>query len=137
MNTVGYSKTSQHAISAISYLASNYADPSTRTSSSEIAQARGLSQTIVAKILTILSQADLVVGSPGPSGGYRLAREPESITFFDVVNLFDSKGTSFPCPFGADYCPNDNPCPLHDELINMRERVGTFLEQTHFGKFAT
>ncbi|MSR41689.1 MAG: hypothetical protein EXS10_07280 [Phycisphaerales bacterium] len=45
-----------------------------RLSASDIADARGLSRAMVAKLLVSLSQVRLVVGSPGPGGGYTLCR---------------------------------------------------------------
>ena len=126
---------SQNAIAAMSYLAEHFADEESRLSSAQIAEGRALAQTLVAKVLTTLSQAGYVTGSPGPNGGYRLARDPSTISFYDVVSHFDRVDDSFPCPFGIDYCPNDNPCPLHDDLAAMRESVESFLKQTHFGTF--
>ena len=67
MSTFGYNKMSQNAIAAMSYLAGQYADESACATSAQIAKARDLSQTLVAKILTLLSQAGYVTGSPGPS----------------------------------------------------------------------
>ena len=53
----------------------------------------------------------------------------------DSISRFDSVDNALPCPFGADYCPSENPCPVHDEIVAMRESVGEFLRQTNFGKF--
>lgn len=135
MGALGYSKMSQNAIAAMSYLAEHSADGEACFSSATIAEARGLSQSLVAKILTTLSQSGQVVGSPGPKGGYRLARPAHQISFHDVAQQFDRMDEQFPCPFGAEYCPNDNPCPVHDELMDMRETVERFLKDTHFGTF--
>lgn len=136
VSAFGYSKMSQTAIAAMSYLAGLYPDQEARASSAQIAEARDLPQTLVAKILTLLSQAGYVSGAPGPKGGYRLARAPQSISFYDIVSNFDPVDNALPCPFGADYCPNENPCPVHDELAAMRESVGCFLKETNFGSFA-
>ena len=136
MSAFGYSKMAQNAIAAVSYLAAEYADPAVRSSSAQIAQARDLPQALVAKVLTLLSQANHVTGSPGPNGGYRLARSPDKITFHDIVSHFDPVNDAFPCPFGKDYCPNEHPCPTHDQLVIMRESVERFLKETHFGSFA-
>ena len=126
---------SQNAIAAMSCLAEGYPDEASRLSSAQIASARKLPQTLVAKVLTTLSQAGYVIGSPGPNGGYRIARDPSAISFYDVVSHFDRMDDAFPCPFGAGYCPNDNPCPVHDEMAAMRDSVEKFLRETHFGTF--
>ena len=135
MSAFGYSKMSQNAIAAISYLAGQFVDESARASSGEIAAARNLPKALVAKVLTQLSQAGFVTVAPGPNGGYRLARPPGEISFYDIVSHFDQVDRTVPCPFGAGYCPSDNPCPVHDEIVGMRESVGKFLKLTNFGKF--
>lgn len=73
-------------ISAISYLAA--VDSESRLAgSAEIAGSREISRTLIAKILAILSRAGLVAGTPGPSGGYRLARPAAEISLLDVVRV--------------------------------------------------
>ena len=85
-----YGKTAQTAIAAVSRLAEVY-DPAKRVklNSADIAENRHLPQPVVAKVLTLLSQAGIVNGSPGPGGGYWLARPPERVTLYDVVALFE------------------------------------------------
>ena len=61
-----YGKMAQNAISAMSYLAEVYDGGTTKLSSGDIAKRRNLPQTLVAKILVVLSQAQLVDGSPRP-----------------------------------------------------------------------
>ena len=64
-------------------------DPPVRLSSLQIAEHRKLMKPVVAKVLTVLSQAGLVTGSPGPNGGYRLAKPPEQISLYDISIHFD------------------------------------------------
>ena len=135
MSAFGYSKMSQNAIAAMSYLSGSYSDESARASSAEIAEARELPKALVAKVLTLLSQAGFVTGAPGPNGGYRLAHDPGKISFYDIVSHFDPVENAVPCPFGSDYCPNKKPCPVHDEIVAVRESVANFLKQTNFSSF--
>jgi Rrf2 family iron-sulfur cluster assembly transcriptional regulator len=132
---IGYGKTSQNAIAAMSYLAARYDGGQTRVSSLEIAEARHLPKPLVAKILTILSQAGYVQGAPGPGGGYALAFPPEEISLQDVVGCFEKAGAPIMCPFGPDWCGNENPCPLHDEIAGVGETLEGFLQGNHFGIF--
>lgn len=44
----------------------------------------------LAKILQMLSSADLVTGRRGVGGGYRLSRNPAEIKLLDIVNAVDS-----------------------------------------------
>ncbi|MFO0928604.1 MAG: Rrf2 family transcriptional regulator [Gemmataceae bacterium] len=129
-----YGKTAQHAIAAMSRLAEVYATGA-RTSSREIAEIRGLPQPIVAKVLTILSQAGLIVGAPGPGGGYALTRPPDTITLLDVAELFDRQEQAIGCPYGPRHCGNGPPCPLHERTVVLRGQIRAFLESTTFALF--
>jgi Rrf2 family transcriptional regulator, iron-sulfur cluster assembly transcription factor len=128
-------KTTQHAIAAMSRLAELFAvDPEHRVSSIEIARSRNLPKPVVAKILTILAQAGLVSGYPGPGGGYRLARPPAEISLLDVVDIFE-RDEDDACPFGPGWCGHNDPCPLHDSLVAMRQVGNDYLRNTHFDIF--
>jgi Rrf2 family protein len=129
-----YGKTAQHAIAAMSRLAEVYPEKR-RLNSAEIAEHRKLPRPIIAKVLTVLSQAGLVAGSPGPGGGYALSRPPERITLFEVAELFDRVTENMSCPFGPNWCGNGAPCPLHDRLASLREQVTRFLQTTTLAAF--
>uniref|UniRef100_A0A7C2JYS4 Rrf2 family transcriptional regulator n=1 Tax=Schlesneria paludicola TaxID=360056 RepID=A0A7C2JYS4_9PLAN len=131
-----YGKVAQAAIAAASLLAERYApDGGVRLSSREIAQARRLSQPIVAKVLTTLSQVGLVSGAPGPGGGYALARPPEQITLYDVVEPFDRLESTLVCPFGEGWCGTGPQCPLHVQLESLRQQISDFLKGTTLARF--
>ncbi|VTS02656.1 RrF2 family transcriptional regulator [Tuwongella immobilis] len=131
-----YGKTAQTAIAAISRLAEMY-DPVKRVklNSAEIAENRKMPQPVVAKVLTILSQAGLVNGSPGPGGGYWLARNPEMVTLYDVVSLFERQEENVSCPFGPHYCGTGPHCPMHFDLLKVREQMISFLRGCSLARF--
>lgn len=131
---IRYGKTTQHAIAAMSRLAQAHA-AGERLSSGDIARSRGLSQTLVAKLLSTLSQAGLITGAPGPGGGYALARKPEAITLYDVVAIFERTNDNVTCPFGPNWCGNHEPCPLHDQLVDLNKRMLDFFQSTTFACF--
>lgn len=131
-----YGKVAQAAVAAMSLLAEHYAaDGGKRLNSREIAERRKLSQAIVGKVLTTLSQVGLVIGAPGPGGGYTLARPPQQITLRDVIAPFDRLDSIIACPFGEGWCGNGPQCPLHTQLENLRQQIATFLEQTTLARF--
>ena len=131
-----YGKTAQTAIAAVSRLAEVY-DPARRVklNSADIADHRHLPQPVVSKVLTTLSQAGIVSGSPGPGGGYWLARPPEGVTLYDVVSLFEQTDQNVSCPFGPDYCGTGPNCPLHTDMLTVREQLVTFLKTNTFARF--
>lgn len=121
----------------MSYLAERYGDPHARASSAAIAAERQLSRPLVAKVLTILSQAGLVGGSPGPGGGYFLAKPPGEIYLIDIIRLFEKVEGASRCPFGPNWCGKNDPCPLHDEIVALQETGRHFMEQTSLEVFQT
>lgn len=129
-----YSKLAQAGISAVSYLAAVAAD-GRLAGSAEIAEARKMSRQMIAKVLTVLSRHGIVEGTPGPSGGYRLARKPVEITLLDVVRVFDNLDERVMCPFGPHWCGNGSPCPLHDKLVAMHDGVLSQLAGETFAQF--
>jgi Rrf2 family protein len=94
-----------------------------------------LSQPLVAKVLTVLSQAGFVHGTRGPGGGYRLGRAPETITLFEVVDLFEGHRDPSACPFGPGWCGVGDPCPMHGLLVGMSESAAAQLKKANFGAF--
>jgi Rrf2 family protein len=127
---IKYGKTAQNAISAMSFLAEAYDGGVTRVSSLDIAKARQLPKPIVAKLLVVLSQAGFVSGAPGPKGGYSLAKAPDEITLHEIVDQFEKTDAPIMCPFGPDWCGKKAPCPLHNEIVDMQERLHAFLSGT-------
>ena len=130
-----YGKQTETAIASMSRLAEVYDEGRTRLAAADIAESRGLQKPFVAKILTVLSQAGLVTGSPGPGGGYALARHPREILINDVFRLFERENESDACPFGGGICGRGDPCPLHDRLVDIQASMNTLLHDTTFEVF--
>lgn len=130
-----YGKQTETAIAAMSRLAEVWDGGRTRLSAVEIADQRGLPRAMVAKILSTLSQANLVQGAPGPGGGYALAREPHEISLREVAEVFEREDTSNNCPFGGGVCGVGEPCAIHDRLKNMQATAQRMLIETTFELF--
>ena len=128
-----YGKTAANAIAVMSFLAS---EPTRRAGSGEIAESRGISRALTAKLLTQLASAGLVSGQPGPGGGYTLAKAPEKICLFDIVCLFEQTSTNTNYPFGESWCSGEGePCPLHDIISEMITSNKCFIEETTLAVF--
>jgi len=133
VNTLGYGKVAQTAISAMSHLAVHFDEGKTLHNATRIAEARNLPKPLIAKVLTTLAQSPFVSGTAGPRGGYALVVPPGEVTFHDVVTLFERVGERPFCPFGPGWCGEHNPCAVHDEIESLHESVCRFLHETHFG----
>lgn len=133
---IGYGKMSGCAVSALSALAERHSE-AVSLSSAQIAELRNYSQVTVAKVLTLLSQAGIVIGNRGPGGGYRLARKPEDIHLIDIVQVFENVEDSLRCPFGPGYCGDNPPCPMHERLVALRDQYIDELSQCSLALFVT
>ena len=130
-----YGKQTETAIAAMSRLAEVWDNGKTRLSAIEIADQRGLPRAMVAKSLSTLSQAGLVKGSPGPGGGYLLARAPNELSLHEVYEIFERVDNSLNCPFGGGVCGVGAPCAIHDRLVSMQVSVQKLLNETTFEIF--
>jgi Rrf2 family protein len=81
----------------------------------DLADFHGVPKEYLGKALQTLSQAGLVEGTLGPSGGYRLARAPDRITFLDVVEAVEGKANTFVCT----NIRRNNPCLTAGEARSL------------------
>ncbi len=131
-----YGKQTETAIAAVSYLAALWDGPSTRrVSAADIADGRGLQRPFVAKLLSTLSQAGVVSGSPGPGGGYALAKGPEEITLRDVWSLFERPESSRVAFVGSEICGISAPGDLSNRIDRVEQAMNSLLDETTFDVF--
>ncbi len=130
-----YGRQTEYAIAVMSRLAEVYDGGEARLSTADVADSRGLQQPFVAKILSQLSQAGLVIGSRGPGGGFALARDPKTIKLYDVFKLFERVDDDDTCPFEGGRCGVGQPCPLHDNLVAVKKAMDHLLHDNTFEVF--
>lgn len=63
----------------------------------DLAEFQGLSETFLSKVFGKLSKAGIVNSVPGVKGGYRLAKNPEDISFWDVIEAVEGPKPIFQC----------------------------------------
>lgn len=122
-------------MAALSYLAEVHGSREGPVPSAEVGLARKMPQALAAKLLSEASGSGLVIGTTGPGGGYRLAKEPEEISLADIVWIFERRPTEPPCPFGPGWCGSGNPCPLHDSFVELEKQTNCFLDETTLAVF--
>lgn len=131
-----YGKQTETAIAAVSYLAALWEGPATRrVSAADIADGRGLQRPFVAKLLSSLSQAGIVSGSPGPGGGYALAKNPNEISLRDVWLLFERPESSRVAFVGTEICGVSVPDDLSDRIGRVEQAMNSLLDETTFDLF--
>lgn len=111
----------------MTFLAEHYDEANTPITTAQIAEQRKLQRPFLAKILVQLSAAGLIKGTPGPRGGYFLARPPTQIKLLDIAVCFERNEAILPCPFGLRQCKKRKRCPMHEQFIDLQENITTFL----------
>ncbi|MFQ5747340.1 MAG: RrF2 family transcriptional regulator [Gemmatimonadota bacterium] len=114
---------SEHAILGLGFLAT--LPPDRPTPLSEIAEARDLPASFLAKIFQKLARHGIVDSTRGRGHGYSLARPAGQISILDVIVAVEGPSLLNRCILWAGRCHDENPCPLHDLL---RDR-GPLLEE--------
>lgn len=70
-------------------------------STREVCSSSGIPEAFARKALVALAKSRILVGTPGPGGGYRLARDPSDVSLLDVVLAVDGENAFDECPLGV------------------------------------
>lgn len=85
-------RASSYALHALAHMANQKTDKDGKHSiiaSHKVAEARGVPERFLLKVLKPLVTAGVLDSVKGPSGGYRLRKNPSSITVLDVIEAVD------------------------------------------------
>jgi Rrf2 family protein len=88
------------------------------------------------KIFQTLVRANILVSSKGPGGGFAIARDPKTITLFDIYQAIDGTTYLDGCAVGLARCSDETPCPLHERWKPVRERIRSYLQSTTLNDMA-
>ncbi len=78
-----------------------------------IAEIQGLSEQYLEQLFSKLKSARLVESTRGPSGGYRLSQEPESISVGRVLTVLEGELTPAECVGEESHCEHVELCTTH------------------------
>lgn len=116
-----YSRSTQYAIRAMTYLASR---PRTAyTPIRDVAEATQVPLPFLAKIVQTLSRRGLLSSQKGRRGGVSLASAPAEILLEDIVQAVDGQDLSNSCALGLAQCNDATPCALHDVWKGLRQTL--------------
>jgi Rrf2 family protein len=115
------SKSCIYGLRASLFLAAS--KPEDYTSIKEISSKLGISFHFLTKILQQLTAKGLLESQKGPKGGVRLVRRTQEVKFIDVVVAIDGESLFRECVLGLPGCGTKEPCPLHNEWGESRNRI--------------
>ncbi|MBX7259636.1 MAG: Rrf2 family transcriptional regulator [Candidatus Hydrogenedentes bacterium] len=121
------SKTALHALKAVAALAER---PGEFQGAGHIAEKIGAPQNYLGKLLQGLIQSGVVCSQKGKGGGFQLARTPDTITLFDVVEPVDRVSRWEGCFMGNKACSPDGPCAMHYKWADVRSQYLKMLKES-------
>ena len=118
--------TTDYAIRAILYMALK--KPET-VSSNEVAQNMGIPRQYLIQIGAVLREAGLINTHAGKHGGYSLAKEPEHILLYDIINTMEETTKLNRCLEEDRYCSRfaTKDCPVRRCYSVMQSKWDRFL----------
>ncbi|MCK0156787.1 Rrf2 family transcriptional regulator [Cellulophaga sp. F20128] len=126
-----FSKSCEYGIKATLFIAQK-SQQGERVPLKEIAAAIDSPIAFTAKILQILAKANIVDSTKGPNGGFEIeeVRLP-NITLKQIVQAIDGDGVFEGCALGLSICNANEPCPMHNQFVIIRNQLNETLSSSN------
>lgn len=103
----------------------------------DLATFQNISESYLAKTLTKLSKAHLITATSGMKGGYRLAKAPQDISFWDIIAAVEGNQPMFQCnqilddflvqPEQGPEIYRKSPCVINDVMFAAENEMRKYL----------
>jgi Rrf2 family protein len=117
--------------------------PGAVLSAAALAEYHGVSASYLLKHLQALSGAAIVQTVPGPKGGYRLTRPPETISLLDIVLAVEGPEPAFRCteirrrgPTPSSARVLRNPCAINVAMLRAEQAYRAELQRISIADIA-
>lgn len=125
-----FSKACEYGIKSIIYIASRSLQ-NERVKIGDIIEHIGSPEAFTAKILGALVKAGILESLTGPHGGFMIdIHKMKKINVSDIVCAIDGDSIYNGCGLGLVECNSNQPCPMHDQFVQVRSRLKKMLETT-------
>jgi len=101
----------------------------------EIAENQEISFKYLDQIISSLKASGLIQNMEGRGSGYRLARDPEDISVYDVYRAFENDLCIVDCLSTGD-CNRDQVCPTKEFWQGFNQHMIDYLISTSIGQLA-
>ena len=102
----------------------------------DLAESANLPRHYLGKILQSLARTDILNSRKGSKGGFRLARDPHTISLYEVIHHIDNLDRPCYCLMGQGDCSDDRPCALHAFRSELDKQYLAKLRETTLGDLA-
>ncbi len=116
-----YTKTGEYAIRAILFLARQPKE--SLIMSAEIAKSEEIPSHYLAKILQRMAKYGYVDSFKGRGGGFRITDLANKSSILEIIERVEGPVLNLKCVTGLKECSDENPCPLHEEWAELRDRI--------------
>jgi Rrf2 family protein len=120
-------KKADYGLMAMKHLAERA--PHSACSAKDVADAYGIPQEALAKILQRLVKAGLLHSQHGMNGGYTLARDAETISAFEVIRAIDGPLFITSCITVRGECDQTDRCTIREPLRRVNESIEQVLRR--------
>src|SRR5689334_19406648 len=113
-------KKADYGLIAVKHLA---VDAAGTASAKEIADTYGIPLPLLAKILQKLTKTGLLRSIPGTNGGYKLGKDPSSISALEVIRAIDGPIILTSCFTAHGECDQSDRCTVREPLRKVHEAI--------------
>ena len=78
-------------------------------------------EAFTAKILHQLTTHQLLESMKGRGGGFFFKDNQSDLSLYDVILVLEGDRLFTKCGFGLKNCSENNPCPMHDGYMHLRD----------------
>ena len=127
-------KKADYGLIAMKHLAEHASEGS--CSAKDLAEAYGIPQEALAKILQKLVRGQLLISHHGINGGYVLARDARTISAFEVIQAIDGQLFITSCFKVDGECEQSSRCTVREPLRMVNESIQQVLERISIADMA-
>jgi len=124
-----FSKSFGYAIRGVLYVALMQ-DEKRYVQVEEIASKLEVPRHFMGKILKKLAKHKVLLSIKGPSGGFTLNENTLKMPLMDLIVITDGVEIFDTCALRAKECNSSNPCPVHTQMDQVKQRLKSILSDT-------
>lgn len=111
----------------------------TKLTGAELAEAEHIPVRFLLKIMRSLIEAEIMQSYRGVDGGFALAREPKSITLFDIIVAVEGKAYMQECLYDGDNCSRhcQGRCAIQEAFGSIQSNLIRDLKAVDFESLAS
>lgn len=131
------SSSCKYALRALIYLALQ--DRNQLVNIKEIAKELVIPEPFLGKIMQNLVKAKVLESQRGINGGFRFKKDPEILSFLEIIEIFDGLDVFNECVLGMRICSDEahaEDCPFRMKLDPLRDKFYKIFKETTIGFFS-